>query len=257
MTKFFRLTLTLALVSFTAAGLVSCGGGSGMSSDAVAQVGSAAITKASLSHWMSTIIGGDFYEITHQVAPTGLVSDPPDYATCQAGLAKLASSLAQKPTVAQLKGKCEQLHQALKQQALSYLITAQVAIGQDAEQGLAVSAREAERYFKHLQATQFPKESELQTYLADRHWSLSDELFLVKRDLLSSKLRSKLEQKFGGAGSQEALINYVHDANKRWTEKTTCSPGYVTEGCSEYTSAQAAVAKANPSPAVLIEELTS
>ena len=45
--------------------------------DAVAQVGDATISKATLNHWMSTMVGGDFAEDSTVTAPQGLVSDPP------------------------------------------------------------------------------------------------------------------------------------------------------------------------------------
>ena len=228
-----------------------------MPGDAVVQVGSTAITKPTLNHWMSAIVGGDFYERTHLVAPTGLVSEPPDYATCIAAVRTLASSREPKGRQeAQSKRKCEQLYQAVKQQAVGYLITAAVVMGQDAEQGLKVTASEVEQDFKRVQAEQFPAEAELRRYLAHRHWSLSDELFLIKRDLLSSKLTSKVEQRFASAGGEGALVKYVGEADTRWKAKTTCRPGYVVEDCSEYTAAQARAESADPSANSLIEELT-
>src|SRR5690242_17751751 len=71
--------------SFVAVGLTACGGGgggaSGASGDVVARVGGAAITRAAVSHWMATLAGGDYYELSgRRPVPTGLVSDPPDYA---------------------------------------------------------------------------------------------------------------------------------------------------------------------------------
>jgi hypothetical protein len=256
MSKVTRVTLALVATALVAASLAACGGGGTMPADAVAQVGETAITKASLNHWMSTIIGGDFYEITHKVAPTGMVSEPPDYATCTIALETLPSSSGKtKPPAVQLKSKCEQLYHALKQQTLSYLISAQVAVGQDRDQGLKVTGREVEQAFKRLQASQFPKEAELQQYLANRHWALSDELFLLKRDLLSSKLRAKIEKKYGGATGEQALIKYVHGATTLWIARTTCRSGYVVQGCKQYGPAQAAATAAAPSPDALIEEL--
>jgi hypothetical protein len=204
---------------------------------------------------MSTIMGGDFYEITGKTVPSGMVSEPPDYAECVAGMETLSTSSAggsTRPTAAELRRKCEQLYQAVKQQTLAYLITAQVGIGQGAEQGLKVSNSEVEQAFRSVQAAQFPKPVELQRYLAARHWTLSDELFLVKRDVLSSKLRSKLLQKYRGSDGKKALIQYAHNAVKLWTARTNCRPGYVVEGCKQYRATQVA---AIPPPAVLIAEI--
>jgi hypothetical protein len=247
--------VVFVLASLAIACLSGCGGAGDSPRDVVAHVGGTAITKASLNHWMATIIGGDFYEISHLAAPRGLVSEPPNYAVCVVGLKAFLPNVRHGTAETQLKSKCEQLHEALKQQALAYLITAQVAVGQDTEQGLKVSAGEVEQEFKRVQETQFPNEGELQRYIAERHWSLADELFLIKRDLLSRKLRLKLTQRFSIPDHEAALIKYVGDINKLWTAKTTCDPGYVVQGCKEYTSAQINAASTEPSPAILIEEL--
>ena len=247
----------VSILALAVAAVAGCGGGGGLSGDVVAEVGGSAITRASVNHWMSTIMGGDFYEISRRVAPVGLAADPENYPACKAALEKLASSYAQaKPSEAERKQKCEQLHQALKAQALSYLITANVARGQAAELGLAATPAEVEQFFHTIQAREFPKEAELRQYLAERHWSVADELFLLKRDLLSSKLKTKLLGRYKGTSGLAALAKYAKEANRRWTAKTTCRSGYVVSGCSEYTSAQANATAAAPSAAVLIEALT-
>lgn len=253
-----RMKVLRALATATAAALAvsvtACGGSGGASADAVAHVGDTAITEASLSHWMSSIMGGDFYELTGKVAPTGLVSEPPNFAACVTALEGYEAAPAPgsaKDASTTLRHKCEQLHLAIKQQALAYLITAYVAVGEGAEQGLTANGSEIEHLFKQIQEAQFPTEAQLSQYLANRHWTLKDELFLVKRDLLSQKLTTKLKHKFTGPSGERALINYVREVRGRWTAKTTCRPAYVVEGCKEHNPSSSA----GPSPSALIQEL--
>jgi SurA N-terminal domain len=228
--------------------LVGCGG-SPRSGEVVAHVGQSAITKAALNHWMSILAGGDFYETSEITTPKGLVSEPPRYDVCVADLKMLVARGSSTLASAQLATKCHQLHQALKEQALSYLIASQTLIGEDVEQDLNVSEGEVDRDLRRLKAEQFPTEAEYRRYLQLRGWSRADERYLVRRNLLSSKLLRKLQRSFS---SEQGFARYVADEAKKWTEKTTCAAGYVVEGCRQYDPMPKQL---NPAPAVLIEEI--
>lgn len=217
-------------------------GGESVPSGTVALIGDTAIGDATLSRWMSSMVGGDFYESTGVVAPSGLVSDPPNYGACVAGLKTLPA--AARTSAAQLADRCKELHEKIEEQALTYLIEAQWAIDYSAEAGVHVTPEEVGREFKRLKAMNFPKEAELQQYLSDRRWTLATELFLIKRDLLSGKLIAKLGPGRVGQFGREAI--------KRWTAKTICRPGYIVEQCDSYTPSTGSTASVD----VLIEELT-
>lgn len=247
------------VVLFVVATLSACGGGTTttatttaknggdapLSGSTVARVGKIAVTTSLLDHWMPTLMGGDFYELTHVKAPPGLVSEPANYRHCESGLKALVPSLAGQA----LATHCRDLYVALREQAVSYLLNADVEIEQAAEQGITVGQGEVEQSFDRLKAEQFPAEAEVQKYLADRNWSLSDELFLVKRNLLGTRLLAKVRQKLGGQGEQ-ALDAFYRTNGQKWTEQTACRAGYVVIGCRNYTS------PASPySPALLIEQL--
>lgn len=229
-------------------GLSACGGGSS-SDDVVAQVGSTAITKAEVSHWMSTLAGGDFYEISHKhMVPAGLVSEPPNYAACAARLEAAASSLSgrSKPTAAQISSKCRQLYQALRLQTLEFLISSHWLMGLYLEEGLTATDAETTKLLNQIKADQFPEE-DLQKYLARRRRSLSDERFIVKLDVLRQKAQRKLE-----AGGKQALAKFT-EAGQRWTAKTNCYAGYVVQHCRQYKGSPTIPATA--SPAVLLEQV--
>jgi hypothetical protein len=190
---------------------------------------------------MGPMVGGDFFESTHLRAPRGLVSEPPNYAACIAAVRSFGSKL----TLAQITGKCKQLYEQIKEQVVTYLIEAEWSRARDAEQGVTVSNQEVEQEFKRLEAAYFHKVGQLQQYLADHEWPLWVELFLIKRDLLYSKL----EKKFDATGRKKQFDRFLIDSAKQWTAKTSCQVGYRVELCIGYKSVPATTA-----PDILIEE---
>ncbi len=250
MAKATRPILAFVAVSLAVAGLAACGGGT--AGDVVAQVGGSQVTKSELSHWMSTLAGGDFYEISKKhTVPAGLVAEPPNYGVCVARLEATAAGVATvqpKPTAALLLSKCRQLYQALKLQAVSFLVEAQWIIGLAGEEGLGATSGEVMQLFKEIKVEQFPREGELQKYLASNRRSLADEMFVVKLDVL----RRKIQQKLNAGGSQ--MLARFTEAGQRLTAKTSCSAGYVVQHCKQYTGQQPA-APSLPSPAVLLERV--
>lgn len=252
MSKKFSTTVTLLATSLVALSLAGCGGGT--TSDVVVRVGGSAITKPELSHWMTMEAGGDFYELSggHTV-PAGLVSDPPDYAGCVARLQASASSSSPKrqatPVSGQLLSKCRQLYQQLKLQALEFLVYTRWAIGAFGDLGISVSDQEVTKLFNHVKAEQFPRDA--QRYLGSRRRSLSDELLLLKMDVLSRKAYEKLT-----GGSKQAnpkMLAKFAEAEREWTAKTDCQPGYVVKHCRQYTGPP--TSSSAPSGAVLLEQV--
>lgn len=220
-----RTAVALGAVLLATSGIAACGGGA--SSDAVVQVGSTAITKATLSRWMATLAGGDFYEAFGITLPKGMVSVPADYTVCVRDLRTIAPYLAK----GTYRRKCEELDESLKQQALNYLLDSEIAFRKEAELGVTVSNAEIDQRFRTFKAEHFPTEAELQQYLAQRDWTLAVELFLVKRDLLSSKASRKLKERFK---SEQAMYNYVESREKMWVSRTSCRPGYIVLECKQY-----------------------
>jgi hypothetical protein len=227
-----------------AAGCLSaCGDAS--SGDPVAQVGTATISKAMLNSWMSSITGGDFYEAALITPPTHLVSDPPNYGLCVRRLKAMAPSFG----AAALMTKCRDLYLGIKEQTLRYLLSALQRVGEDGELGVKVSEGEVRRRFAYVKAREFTSEAEYRRYLARRDWGSSVELFLVKADLLGSKLRQKLKERFGSDEAAEA--KYLEAEAAKWKAKTSCRPGYVIELCRQYK--HPASEPALQSPAVVAE----
>jgi hypothetical protein len=198
---------------------------------------------------MATLAGGDYYELSgRHTVPAGLVSDPPDYAGCVARLEAAAASSptrGSKSTGTQLLAQCQQLYEALKLQATEVLVRAQLLIGLYREAGVTATDGEVLQYFKRTTAERFPDEAKFRRDLASRRESVSDELLLLKLDLLSQKFQQKT-----GAGGNQASAKLV-EAEQRWNAKTSCSSGYVVQHCKQYTGESTST----PSPAVLMEQV--
>jgi len=238
--------LLLAVTAFTA-----CGGGGERTGDTatVAQVGDMSITRGTLSHWMSTIIGGDYDENIGHPAPRGLVSDPPNYPRCIAAIETLGPSKSHSETPQQarttLANDCHGLYRELKHQALSYLLQGLWSTEEAAEQGIAVTNAEVERAFAKLRVQRYPTNTALASFLAGREWALSDELYLLKRDLLYAKLGVKHEQdiakivKGNHLALERAVLELDARVEKSWKAKTTCSVGYVIPECKQYKGTEA------------------
>jgi hypothetical protein len=226
---------TLACCLALAGALAGCGGDSG---DSLVQLqgSSVSISKATLDHWMRAKVGADFRASIVTKGPQGLVSEPANYAECAAAAKKIVprgSTGELKLSDAQINRKCQELHQAVKEQALGFLIAAQWAATEAAQAGVHVSPALLHKEYERYRAQRFPIETELQSYLAERNWSVSDVLFEIKQNLLARAMASKLQAEgktVGGGGYTKLVLEHegAHIA------KTSCKEGYVVPGCKEY-----------------------
>jgi hypothetical protein len=237
---------TASVTSQTGPALGTLGKGAApIPANAVAQVGSALITRAELSHWMGTLLGGDLYESKHVVAPKGLVSDPESLPRCVASIKRfIAGSTI--PTPAKIENKCKQLHAVLKNQALTSLIQYRWDVARNAKLGLKVEPGDVQRLFAQVRAKEFPTAQKLNAYLARRGWTVADELFLVRRDLLGAMILKKL----AALGGPKGFERFTSETNELEKAKTSCRPAYVVEPCREFTSAPA-----EPGPNVILGEI--
>jgi hypothetical protein len=244
--------LSIFVSACLAAGLLTaCGGGS--SDEVVANVGSATITKAEIKHWMSTLAGGDYYEVSrNHTVPAGLVSEPADYSTCVDNLRAAVGSVAPittKPSPSLLLSKCRQLYTALKQQAATFLVEANWLTGVAEREGLSASDQDVKQLFAEIKKQEFTTERKLRQFLAGNRRSLADELFVVKLDVLRQKLQKKLVD-----GGKQAQRKVVEDGQVV-TSNTTCRPGYVVAHCKQYKGERPTTH--DLSAAVLIEQVAA
>jgi hypothetical protein len=244
--------LSLALLAgLLVLGLCSCGGSS---DPTVATVGKTKISRSTLNHWMSTMAGGDYQELVGSTAPAGLVSEPADYPRCVAAAKQIKPKTppASVPNEATLKIRCRQLQTAVKEQALSYLISVLWLAEEGAELGQNVSDSEVSHKVQETVSTGYKSPVAFRRFLASRHWSLGDERTLLKRNLLDAKFLQRLKGRLAAlGGSEKTYIKLVDQHVAEWRSKTKCSPGYTAWQCKPSGFEVAA----NPPASILVEQL--
>jgi foldase protein PrsA len=208
----------LGAVLLTGITLTACGGG--IPSDAVVSVNGTPITNATFNHWMTVAAGASSASVTPgQAAPKPVVPDPPTYKACIAHLEATAPKPAKgqpKPTAATLKAQCEQQYTALKQQVLSYLISANWVLGEASERGVKVSDNEVKKQFNQIKSQQFPKEADFQKFLTSTGYTISDLLLRVKLNTLSSKIQQKVNKEAGKKPTQKEISAYYEQHKSQY-----------------------------------------
>ena len=215
MSKRVRFIPALGAVFFASLALAACGS-SGIPSDAVVQVGSNPITKATFEHWMSVASASSATTATAKTAKP-VVPDPPDYTECIAHLEATAAKPAKgqsKPTKTELKSECEQQYTSLKQEVLGFLISSEWVIGEAANLGVKVSDAEVKKEFEKIKNQQFPKAAEFEKFLASSGQTVSDLLLRVKLNMLSSKIQQKISKEKSNPSKAEIEKYYKENPSR-------------------------------------------
>jgi hypothetical protein len=231
--------------------LVGCGG-----SNSVTHVegSSATITKPMLDHWMRAVVATDYRVSTGSPAPVGFASDPANYGQCAHAARKIVPRITTgelKLTNAEIARKCHQLYQTIRNQAMSYLLSAQWTMLEAKERRVPLSDAELHKEFLRYRKEAYASPAAFQTYMQERQLVLSDVLYQLKRNVLVSRLLPKFKAKvIAEAGSSEkAYAKVALERYRARIAKTSCKAGYVMEDCKEYR----APAKPLPSANVLLE----
>jgi hypothetical protein len=250
----FHLAALALIAGLLALGLCSCAGGSGSSDPTVATVGKSKISRSSLNHWMLALSGDDYHGLVGTSAPAGLVSEPADYPRCVAVAKQIKPKTlpALVPNEARLKIRCRQLHTAVKEQALSYLISGLWLSEEGAEVGQNVSDRELSRQLQEHAYREYPSPAAFRRSLASRHWSVADERYSLKGTLLDNKFIERIKARAAAlGGGQQTYVKLVNERNAKWSAKTRCSSGYTAWQC----RSDGIGGEAKPPGSVVIEQL--
>src|SRR4051794_1580378 len=179
--------IRIALPILACAALIA-GCGSSVPPDGVAKIGDTVITKAQFNHWLNAAAHGSAAPGSTVTAP-----DPPNYAKCVANLSKQpVPKGAKKPTTAQLKTQCQQQYDALKQQVMQFLVSAQWIEDEANKQGVKVSDKEVQKQFADQKKQSFQKDADYKKFLANSGMTEADLLFRVKLDVVSNAVRTKV-----------------------------------------------------------------
>ncbi len=248
-----RFLLLAAIAAPLVLLLAGCGG-----SDSLTHIqgSSATITKPMLDHWMRAEVATDFRATIGTKAPAGLASEPANYSECAEAAKKVipgtfAGKL--KLTDAAISQKCHELYRAVRDQAMSYLLSAEWTMLEGKELGVPLSNAELHKEFVRYRNQGYKTEAAFQQYMKERRLALSDVLYEVKRNILVTRILPKFQIRVKRAGGGERV--YAKLALERYhglIAKTSCKSGYVMEDCKEYR----APATPLPSPDSILEALT-
>lgn len=213
-----RLLLPIGLVALLAVGLTACGGGddnADLPGNAVAQVGDVSITKDDFNHWMNVAAVSSAQQ-SGAKAQAVKVPVPPDFTECIAQKKQNAPKPAKgQPTTtdAQYKAQCRQEYESLRDQVMSFLISAQWIQQEAAERDIKLTDEQLQKDFKKTKEQSFPKESDYQKFLKTSGMTEQDILFRVKLDSLSNKLRDQVIK--GKDKITDAQITSYYNKNKQ------------------------------------------
>lgn len=243
------LTAFLAVLAFSACG----------ASNSVTRIqgSSATITKPMLDHWMRAVVATDFRVNIGTKAPRGLVSEPANPSECaQAAKKIIPRTFTGTPKLgdAQIAKKCRELHEAVKTQAMAYLLSAQWTMLEAKELHIPLTEAELHKEFqRYLMQNYKNSQAKFHQYLDERQLVPSDVLYQLKRNILVTRILPKFKARVQRAGGGEKT--YAKLVTKRYhglIAKTSCQPGYVMEDCKQYHKPP------NPplAPADILEALT-
>jgi hypothetical protein len=228
-----------------ALGLAGCG--TNTDGVVVARVsGVGTITRGSVAHWANAEAVLVHELIPTRPAPVGLIPDPPKYSAC---ITYLLRTLSQNTghkylTTDALKQDCQAHATSLQMTTLSKLISWDWTIGRGEALGIHVSDAQVQTRLDTVSTEpNSPYGPSLTRYLALTGQTKADMLVRSRVQLYEVKIAERamaMERTLPATLNEhqrqaaiEALANRI-DADKRWTDNTSCTPGFVVPGCREY-----------------------
>src|SRR3954452_12708947 len=183
MPRILRIALPIAACAALIAGC-----GSDVPPNGVAKIGDTVITKDQFNHWLNAAAHGSAAPGSSVVVP-----DPPNFTKCVANQAKQpVPKGAKKPTPKQLKTQCQQQYNALKQQVMQFLVSAEWIKQEADKQGVKVSDKEVQKQFADQKKQSFQKQGDYEKFLKSSGMTEADLLFRVKLDVISNDVRNKI-----------------------------------------------------------------
>ena len=205
-----------ALCAVFVSGLLFASCGNGVPGNAVARVGDYVISKSLFNHWMQIAANSSAGQVPGQAASTQ-VPQPPDFKACIAQKRSTAPKPAAgqpQPSDVQFKAQCQQQYQGLRDQVMQFLISSDWIQGESADQGIKVSAADAQKQLTAIKAQQFPTPAAFAKFLATSGMNMNDLLFRVRLDALSNKLRTKITKGKGTVTDAQIASYYAQNKSR-------------------------------------------
>src|SRR3954467_6560084 len=204
MPRILRIALPIAACAALIAGC-----GNDVPPNGVAKIGDTVITKDQFNHWLNAAAHGSAAPGSNPTVP-----DPPNFTKCIANQAKQpVPKGAKKPTTAQLKTACQQQYNALKQQVMQFLVSAEWIQKEAQKQGVKVSDKQVQKQFQDQKKQSFQKAADYQKFLKTSGMTEADLLFRVKLDVVSNAVRAKIIK--GKDSVTQAQIAKYYNKNKQ------------------------------------------
>jgi foldase protein PrsA len=204
MARILRIALPIAACAALVAGC-----GQDVPTNGVAKIGDTVITKDQFNHWLTAAAHG-----SAQPGSPVTLPDPPNFTKCVANAAKQpVPKGAKKPTKQQLKTQCKQQYDALKQQVMQFLVSAEWIQQEAKNQGVKVSNKQVQKQFQDQKKQSFQKEADYQKFLKQSGMTEADLLFRVKLDVISNDVRTKVIK--GKDKVTDAQIAAYYNKNKQ------------------------------------------
>jgi foldase protein PrsA len=201
--------LSLLAVPAAAVALAACGG-EDVPSNGVAKVGDTVIEKSAFNHWLGAAARGQ----QPPGGPAPVVPDPPNFTKCVAAKGRQPQPEgAPKPTPAQLKEQCEQEFDALKEQVMQFLVTAEWIKQEAADREITVTDAEVRKQFEDQKKQSFPDDKAYKEFLKSSGQTEQDLLFRVRLDVLSNKVRQAILK--GAEKVTDQDITEYYEKNKQ------------------------------------------
>ena len=183
-------------------------------SDAIAVVGSFAISQKSFDHWL-VIADRVRYVNSGQTPPP--VPDAPDYKVCIAGTRAEYAKGTQVPSDSSLEAQCASAYAQLSQEVIS-LLTGDVWIqGEAHDLGVHVSQATVDKQWAQESKSQFPTTQKLDDFLAESGYTVTDLKWYLLYTLLQNAIIKKVDAAAGHV-SQAQIASYYRAHLAQYTQ---------------------------------------
>ena len=195
-------------------GGISTTGAANVPSNAIAVVGSFAISKKSFAHWLE-IASRLPYVNTGTTPPP--VPDPPTYTACITATRAEYTKGAKAPTASVLGAQCASRYQQLSQEVVTLLAQDAWVQGEAYDVHARVTPTQVNAAWTAQSKTQFPTKAKLDNYLAESGFTVADIKWYLLFSLLQQAITTKANAGVSNV-SQSAIASYYHAHVAQYTQ---------------------------------------
>ena len=183
-------------------------------SNAIAVVGSFAISKKSFAHWL--VIASRLPYVNTGTTPPP-VPDPPRYKACIAATRAEYAKGAKIPSASALGTQCASRYNQLSQEVITLLAQDAWVQGEAYDEHARVTPAQVDAAWTSQSKTQFPTTAKLDNYLAESGFTVADVKWYLLFSLLQQAITTKADAGVSNV-SQAAIASYYHAHLAQYTQ---------------------------------------